>query len=795
MKTVNIIGYYNHNNIGDEQYKISMKKIFNNVDVKFVDCDKLSLYTFDEECVIVLGGGDILNEYFIDKISKKFFGKKNKIIALSVGLPFPSFLTLSNKLEFIDHFFIRTKVDIPLFTSYFNKNRISYIPDVSYLITKGIPLNEQSILNNPINVGLCLVNNGNVSIFVEFIKYILIKHPCIVNLIPFNTGKNASENDQVLYNEIIKYLPSRSVKLIEYKDVYELLNVIDKMDVMICSRFHSCLFSIYRDKPFITIYNTRKIENLLKEYNISEYGYKVNDSYSDITLDKLKVYYNLLLTRRNIIKKKFISIRNNIDKDMHDSLLHINEVCLAPKESNSSSQYQSIRNLYQECNKISKLDDFRKVTDKQLQRTIALYISYKLIGISDSEYIHGLIDKLFTNCEYDYMKEWLWIINDHRGKGNTVTEKSYPYGNFKILDKCSRSIKYHRSGWHLVYNTLYPYSNDKSNLILDLYIDKTFHWNLEFNKLIGVVPYKKPWIGFLHHTFDTTFSEHNNEKLFETKEFIESLKYCKGIIVLSKYLRQQLEVKLRLTRLRVKVFNLIHPSEIENVIPFNFKKFSSKDQISLLHIGGWLRNIYTFYSLNRLQMEVNKVFCKKKYTPIEKVSLKGKFNNNYYPIQSKLAEVLVSEYTHNGKLISNNNSSNNWHKFLYDDIINKIKSVKLIEFVDDQDYDRILSENIVFIHLIDASAVNTVIECIIRNTPIIINKHPAITELLGDKYPLYYQVADSSFNYTDINNQVKKLLKLSNIKKAYKYLKQIDKEQFNINNFFKNFSDIIDKRI
>lgn len=33
---------------------------------------------------------------------------------------------------------------------------------------------------------------------------------------------------------------------------------------------------------------------------------------------------------------------------------------------------------------------------------------------------------------------------------------------------------------------------------------------------------------------------------------------------------------------------------------------------------------------------------------------------------------------------------------------------------------------------------NTVLECLIRNTPLIVNRHPAIEEVLGAGYPGFY---------------------------------------------------------
>ena len=41
-------------------------------------------------------------------------------------------------------------------------------------------------------------------------------------------------------------------------------------------------------------------------------------------------------------------------------------------------------------------------------------------------------------------------------------------------------------------------------------------------------------------------------------------------------------------------------------------------------------------------------------------------------------------------------------------------------------YDCLLSENVVTIELFDASANNVIVECIARNTPIVVNRHPAV---------------------------------------------------------------------
>jgi hypothetical protein len=116
----------------------------------------------------------------------------------------------------------------------------------------------------------------------------------------------------------------------------------------------------------------------------------------------------------------------------------------------------------------------------------------------------------------------------------------------------------------------------------------------------------------------------------------------------------------------------------------------------------------------------------------------------------------------------------------------------MMGYLDNKEYDRLLTENIVFIYLVDASAVNTLLECVIRNTPIIVNKIPAIVEILGENYPLYINITGDGNNYYEINRQVNVLLKdTRKISSAHKYLQKIDKEFLNIRKFKDELVNII----
>ena len=65
-----------------------------------------------------------------------------------------------------------------------------------------------------------------------------------------------------------------------------------------------------------------------------------------------------------------------------------------------------------------------------------------------------------------------------------------------------------------------------------------------------------------------------------------------------------------------------------------------------------------------------------------------------------------------------------------------------------------------------------------RNTPILLNRTAGVIEYLGADYPLYFDSLDD----------VETLVSLENIERAHVYLKNIDKGQFTLDTFVRNFA-------
>jgi hypothetical protein len=390
----------------------------------------------------------------------------------------------------------------------------------------------------------------------------------------------------------------------------------------------------------------------------------------------------------------------------------------------------------------------------------------------------------------------------------------------------------HRSGWQYCIDFLKQLHNDKG-VLCDLYLDRTFHWGKDIMNHQGIIPYTSPWIGFIHHCPNTEFTKNNTIELINDPLFIKSLPMCKGIITLSNYLRDFIIDNINSD---IPIMTLYHPTLFVDKT-FTMDNLINNQDRKLINIGGWYRNTASIYYIQVDHIKKsNKCFkskcCKGNY-PITKAILKGKHMDCYIPpsnftvigsYNDKHFIKIVTDDTYEGNTISSDPCcyNNKWayymEKYINDNnllvdlfdfdiydvpykfkfhideqfnstdlvpdtypyllrnyLIDIINDVDVINFLNDDEYDDLLSRNIVFLNLIDASATNTIIECIVRNTPIIVNRHPAIEEYLGKEYPLYYDTIE------DVN----RLMSYKNIKSGYKYLRCMNKDHLHIESFIR----------
>lgn len=193
-------------------------------------------------------------------------------------------------------------------------------------------------------------------------------------------------------------------------------------------------------------------------------------------------------------------------------------------------------------------------------------------------------------------------------------------------------------------------------------------------------PLTEPWVGFVHQVPRTTLKWYPDlERLLRRPAWMQSVPHCRGLFTLSSYLRDYLIDE----RVPVPVSRVLYPVEAPEV-EFSLERFSNDGRPRVLFVGEYLRNYAAFFEL----------------------AAEGYRKILLAPDQFK---VVVPA------------------------------SVEVSTHVTDAEYDDLLSRSVVFLNLFDAPANTTVVECIARNTPILINPLPGVVEYLGESYPLYYR--------------------------------------------------------
>ena len=936
-----ITGYYDRNNYGDDMYQSSFPKVFPKDDIIFVDINKLNQYTkeiLEKEKfnLVVLGGGDVLTHYFLNIFNKWYYENQLNLPchAYSVGVPYLSIIE-SGEIDIFDYIVCRNKADAELLQKRFGDKHISYLPDFvfiepikpliqstksSYSLTQSLTQSSQSLTQSSqsliqslnineiqkdhlnLNFSLLLKNKPIVSIFLA--------RPCINDIIlsklaiflndnidkyhfiayPLNTNQNnLNENDYLQSLELKNMVHDLEVSN-ERLDFDGITNLLNKSYFSICVRLHAHIFSIMTTTPFISLYSTRKVRNLLDDFNLNHLGTSLilNCQYCkeinqppktsslnhleevqtgcmsckqmcgkpvDMVLDDLDDLHHNIIFNYKDIKKQLIQARNN----NLILLKNCNSVC----NSNSNLNFLS--------NKSFKLSQYLTYNLIQLpnlikRTTCPYFINCKMIEDKKNKIFDSIFEYLIKYFNFDIniikkisnkiknnqliVKDIILIYNNFNqnenlnstsnSNSNKLNEYSrieielsdlicwlitgiirpkFHYGLLEQIGKdtynISESIEYlikeynkeprperfinleskinmyginqerlidlHYSGWNYVINGMNKKLDNPNGIMLNGFIDKTFHWEYDFNSKIGIIPYREKWVGFLHHALDQNYSPYNCIELFNKPLFLESLKVCCGIYVFSEYLKNWVINILKEKGIsNVKVENLIHPTKTPD-ITFNYLKFLNNNNKSVIQIGGWYRNSYAIYEL-------------KSY--FNKIVLKGLRMDNYFkPLEFDFDDILKIKYNNNTNTQNNQNQTQGcgiescgfeYHSSKAEQTENKYltgmvsmlkrnyEKVKILENVSNLEFDLLLSQNIVFLELIDCSASNTVIECLIRNTPLLINSHPAIIELFGINYPFYYKT------YEEAN---KKSDDIDLIYKTHIYLKKIPKTILNIKYF------------
>lgn len=857
-----VIGYYHRKNLGDDVFE----KVFSDYleSRKYTpvikNIDDLSCIPEDVSCIL-FGGGDLINTYFVNKlnriIAKSNINRRLPIYAIGIGIPYPSTIK-EGYLDRFDYIATRSNQDEHLLDPVYGK-RSTYSPDLSLLLPKNCSKhNFPSIHSKSKKIGIFLARTlysvKNPSVYETilenlstFFQYLLNKNIscCYDNipeyelyLVPFCTEDKDKHDDRIINQHIFdklsnfensakpnsKFLSSNNFKNLHLMNseisVENVRAFFDFFDYTICTRFHAHMFSLISETPFLSIYTTKKVENILIENEHQDYAIKMEidpEQYYPTFVDSRLCIerFEKLKDDTQLVKNKLEKAHLKYEREVHQFLNKIDNLLFdLPIHPPNHIPYlisDTIQKIIDVLISHESLYIYNLHTDDLIygkgmikrhfgelnKKNVVSVISYFTTGKKESPYNYGLEQQIFTEdyCLFDSIS---WIIKHKYQSYSKDTpldinlDNKVPVELRKIkIENADIFQGYHRSGWSYVLSHLKDYNSSQmdehynNGIIFDSYLDRTFGWDNDILSFVNKIPYLSPWIGVLHHTNNQS-NDYDLSSCINNPNFIDSLPYCKGLIVLSKINKEFLE-----SELNIPVIHLTHPTELEDIELFDYKRFLESPIKQIVQIGAWLRNPYAIYDLKLDKFcgtQNHDKFCGKQNHNIWlKLALKGKSMENYFiddNTWNKIIECILS-CSGNYECVSGNlieRKHINKHALgLLESITKERESVYVLSNISNFAYDKLLKTSVVFLNLIDAAAVNTIIECIARNTPVVVNRLPATEEYLGRDYPLFYNDID----------EVKNLLTNKRILKAHKYLKNMDKTQFSIGYFLRMVNQII----
>lgn len=218
---------------------------------------------------------------------------------------------------------------------------------------------------------------------------------------------------------------------------------------------------------------------------------------------------------------------------------------------------------------------------------------------------------------------------------------------------------------------------------------------------------KREWVGFVHNVLTYPSEYEFKYKRLYSLDSVEkcpvwkaNLANCLGLYTLSSYTADYLR-----TITDVPVNSLLHPTQPCRP-KFSSDKFLANEGRAVLHLGQWLRKYHAICDLD---------------TTIRRVIVR--------PGSAWRSDIEAAKKYRPGS------------------------EVEFIDYLANDEYDRMLTKNVVFLWLYDVAACNVILECLSRGTPLLINRHPAAEEYLGVDYPLFYETmeeASAKVNNTDL---------------------------------------------
>jgi len=304
---IDILGFYNQN-AGDSQYKVSFPILFPHHKFNFVNDIKPNK---ERDCVI-LGGGDVLNDYFYKELQKADCKK----YAMSVDRS-----PLSPKFEEICESIIYRNEDCPDFAFALKANKENGKKRLKSL-AQGINLYENVIA---IVVNAYLQKQGTDQLAREYLNFqkvafdlaqVIDATNASFIFIPFCTSFPANDclTNSVVYSKAKFW--DKNLMIFEPLPFYDILDIISVCQACVTTRLHAAIFSCIGGTPFVDLThhdkNRRFIEYIDKPWSLDYWHF--DSSKLKFWLDEFILNQEKYRAEVSKIKEKieFTNVKNAI---------------------------------------------------------------------------------------------------------------------------------------------------------------------------------------------------------------------------------------------------------------------------------------------------------------------------------------------------------------------------------------------------------------------------------------------------------------------------------------------------
>lgn len=746
--TVLVIGKFGRGHVGDDAAIEVMEQYFSQHKLYFRHIDTVAIAEVRVADLIVITGE--LDASLSRKIEQIVLPHTHAPI-YGIGVSATREDIASGCLDMIDRFWCRFREDTKLFQERYGVSAI-YIPDFSVL--SRLPKRTFRKVGERLQVGVALhwgLIRGNLDLVTQMVALIRQLHTRNdVHWLVIDDGD--FESDVQLYNLLPE---SMHIPLYRLNSMTHMVG----MDLVITSYLHAQVMATLLNISCVSVQFTRD----LQEWNRDSGGRAIDVPVVDGQVTAIPV--------EDIIHHSitpYAHLRNlNADKTMLEVTLRALSTAKWQKRRDPPYfiSHDLIESMHQRFALVWKAMQQGFTPPAFAARSITLAVT----GNEDHELGVGLARLLAdpSTTELLFKAHIEFMLKRHAREPQWSHQiKAHNDGLFAMT-------KTHQAcpdGWQYVLDLLSKCHNPDAP-IMDAYIDTTFGKNANMLESVGLIPYITPWMGFIHIPGHTSNGEPSCADILERGSFQKSLAFCQALFVMN----SELKAWLHKNGVRAPIHVVKFPMR-PNLASFTWKAFEANPRPKIVQVGTHNRDTYAIFrietkmdkmaigSFREVQVDIPRcVQGKEEKKEEEKEEEKEEIKEEKKDVNIEMGDIKFASEIR--RMLSKQ-----W------------VSVEIIPKLTDSEYSDLLTQNIVFLPLKHGNVSGTLVECISRNTPVIIPRLPQIEEYLGKDYPLYYQ--------TDI--QASQLMNdRAALCKAYLYLRNMDKMSLRPETFISNIRNAL----